>query len=202
MTKEQKQVMEFMKAAGQDCPCRAIMPGESIRILRAKLITEELRELAKAFGLEVNMSDDKAEVYTWGDKPDLIEAADAITDLLVVVIGCAVACGIDIQPCWDEVHRSNMSKFKDGHKREDGKWIKGPSYSPANLKPIIETQQLVGHKVKSSALTVNERSDIQMLIDNLTKDNSCRKETTNPFLYRTTVKDCQIETLRKVLSIL
>lgn len=91
--------------------------------LRTDLIDEELGELEMAF-----------------DARDLIAVYDAINDLLYVVIGTAIATGLEIEPGWQEVHRSNMSKFIDGHRRGDGKWIKGPSYSPANLAPIIEAQ--------------------------------------------------------------
>ena len=123
MKTEQDQVKEFMLKAGQECPEKPMIPGINVHVLRIDLIQEELNELDTALGNE-----------------DIIEVADAITDLLVVVLGTAVACGINIQPCWDEVHRSNMTKFIDGHRREDGKWIKGPSYSPANLEPIIKEQ--------------------------------------------------------------
>jgi len=116
MKTEQQQITDFMIKAGQDCPERPVMPSVVVRELRYNLIREELSELSEAFC-----------------KNDLVEVADAIADLLVVTIGCAVACGIDIQPVWDEVHRSNMSKFIDGYKREDGKWVKGPSYSQQTL---------------------------------------------------------------------
>jgi predicted HAD superfamily Cof-like phosphohydrolase len=72
------------------------------------------------------------------DVADIVEAYDALLDLEVVTTGSAVAFGLDTEPGWQEVHRSNMSKFIDGHRREDGKWVKGPSYSPAKLAPIIE----------------------------------------------------------------
>ena len=124
MKKEQEQVSEFMIKAGQECPEKPILIDSHIFKLRHVLILEELEELRMA-----DFND------------DLVEVADAIGDLLVVVLGTAVAYGIDIDPIFQEIHRSNMSKFIDGHKREDGKWIKGPSYSPANLKPIIEAQQ-------------------------------------------------------------
>lgn len=123
MTKEQQMVREFMQLAGQETPDKPTLPSIPIQRLRAELIREELGELVGAF-----LSD------------DLIEVADAIGDLLYVVHGTAVACGIDMEPIFNEIHRSNMSKFIDGHRREDGKWIKGPSYSPADLKPIIEAQ--------------------------------------------------------------
>ena len=70
----------------------------------------------------------------------ITEAYDASLDLIVFSVGNGVAMGTDLQPGWDEVHASNMSKFIDGHRRADGKWMKGPSYRPARLAPIIEAQ--------------------------------------------------------------
>jgi predicted HAD superfamily Cof-like phosphohydrolase len=56
-----------------------------------------------------------------------------------VVYGTAVSLGIDMEPVFKEVHRSNMSKV-GGYKREDGKWVKPPTYSPASLDIILEAQ--------------------------------------------------------------
>lgn len=131
-----------MLKAGQECPEKPVMPSREVRELRIKLIAEELCELAEAFGLQLFIDNDMGvQVYDSDDVPDLIAAADATTDLRVVVIGTDVAMGVDGEPCWAEVHRSNMSKFIDGHRREDGKWVKGPSYSPADLKGVIEQQR-------------------------------------------------------------
>lgn len=124
------------------------MPSLEVRKLRVKLIAEELCEFAEAMGvlLSIEYAGNVSDLYEVNvtenplGAPDLILGIDATTDLKVVVIGADIAMGIDGEPCWDEVHRSNMSKFIDGHRREDGKWIKGPSYSPANLAPIIEAQ--------------------------------------------------------------
>ena len=138
MKTEQDQVKEFMLKAGQECPEKPVIPSVKLAKLRVELIQEELLELRSAIGLGRRFI---AQDETERIPSDLVEVSDAITDLLVVVLGTAVACGIDIQPCWDEVHRSNMTKFIDGHRREDGKWIKGPSYSPANLEPIVKAQQ-------------------------------------------------------------
>ena len=121
MNEMQRQVLEFMLKAGQDCPAYPTVASREVRALRLDLIQEEFKELAQAT-----------------DEEDVVEIYDAILDLLVVTIGTAIAYGLNIEPGWQEVHRSNMSKFIDGHRREDGKWIKGPSYSPAQLKPIIE----------------------------------------------------------------
>lgn len=127
---EEQQVKEFMMKSGQYCPFRPMIPDKDTRYLRVSLIQEELDELDLALSTH-----------------DLVEAADAIADLLYVVLGTAVACGIKIQPIWDEVHRSNMTKFIDGHKNADGKWVKGPSYTPANLGPIIAEQLLKDYEL-------------------------------------------------------
>lgn len=121
MQKAQRQIKAFMQLAQQATPMKPITPSLRLHDFRTNLIKEEAQEFA--------------------DAKDLVQAADAIGDLLYVTIGTAIAYGIDIDPIFQEIHRSNMSKFIDGRRREDGKWIKGPSYSPAKLKPIIEAQQ-------------------------------------------------------------
>lgn len=126
MTPTQRAITEFMLRAGQECPVRPTLPPLETQGLRVNLIQEELDELQEAFASH-----------------DMAAIADALADLQYVVEGTACACGIDLEPVFWEVHRSNLSKFIDGHRREDGKWIKGPSYSPANLEPIIRKQVLV-----------------------------------------------------------
>jgi predicted HAD superfamily Cof-like phosphohydrolase len=69
----------------------------------------------------------------------LIEISDGLADLLYVVLGTAVEYGIDIEPIFNEVHRSNMTKV-GGHLDKYGKWIKPSTYSPANLKSILRSQ--------------------------------------------------------------
>ena len=132
-----------MLKAEQQCPQKPCMPSKEICHLRVKLMAEELRELADGF------SDYTTAEILYGDDPDdlaeeqrlaMLKVTDGIGDLLYVTLGTAVACGIDIEPFFEEVHRSNMSKFIDGHRRADGKWVKGPSYSPANLEPILDSQ--------------------------------------------------------------
>lgn len=117
-------VREFMLKAGQDCPHEPTTQEESVCQLRVRLIQEELDEYDDAQNQE-----------------DIVLVADAIADLLVVVLGTAVAHGINIEPVFNEVMRSNMTKFIDGHRREDGKWMKGPSYTPADIEPILKAQQ-------------------------------------------------------------
>ena len=70
---------------------------------------------------------------------DLPSIAKEMADLLYVVYGTAVSYGIEMQPVFREVHRSNMSKV-GGYKREDGKWVKPATYSPACIEPILAEQ--------------------------------------------------------------
>jgi hypothetical protein len=100
-----------------------MFPDEDITDLRIELIEEEFDEL-------------KAAVF---DK-NMTEVADALTDLAYVIYGMADIYGIDLDACFREVHRSNMSKLgEDGQpiKRSDGKFLKGPNYSPPDLKTVL-----------------------------------------------------------------
>lgn len=96
--------------------------GENTRLLRTRLIQEEFEELKEAMASD-----------------DLPAIAKEMADLLYVVYGTAVSYGIDIAPVFREVHRSNMSKV-GGYKREDGKWVKPATYSPARIEPILVEQ--------------------------------------------------------------
>jgi predicted HAD superfamily Cof-like phosphohydrolase len=98
------------------------VPPDHIRKLRITLIREEFEEFARA-----------------SDNFDIVEVADALADLLVVVNGAALAWGIALEPIFAEVHRSNMTK-DGGLLREDGKILKGPDFSPPNLEPLLESQ--------------------------------------------------------------
>lgn len=147
MTKQQQQVKEFMVKAGQYCPIEPTIPEAKIRKLRIQLIAEELCELAEALGVYLTIKQySKQGVYIVTAEvmndviPSLKDAADATADLRVVTVGTDIAMGIDGEPIDEEVHRSNMTKFIDGYPDSDGKWCKGPSYSPANIAPLIEAQ--------------------------------------------------------------
>lgn len=131
-------VREFMQAAQQETPLSFIVPPvQNIRKLRAELIFEELKEFCKASGL---YCEGGIIGRSWEAPADIVGVADAIADLLYVVYGAAVAYGINIDPVFGEVHRSNMTKFIDGHRRDDGKWVKGPSYEPARIKEVLDAQ--------------------------------------------------------------
>ncbi len=162
-TIQQKKVSEWMFLFGQHVPLTPSLPKDmQDRIFRIRLIDEELGELANAL---------------YEDGGNLVEAADAIADLLYVVLGTATALGIhNIAEIFEEVHQSNMTKFwtlpeiehlKDNtaeweqkfsiSKREQtlgikfpmsdrcfvvkdvgGKVIKSPSFTPPNIKPLLQ----------------------------------------------------------------
>ena len=115
---------DFMEAFGQEVRDEPRWPDFSTRELRLELIREEVEELN--VGIE---------------GMDIVEIADALTDILYVVYGAGHAFGIDLDECYKEVHRSNMSKLgADGKPiyREDGKILKGPDYFHPNLKDILD----------------------------------------------------------------
>ena len=118
-----EKVKEFMTTFGQEVKNKAEFPNEKIVELRKKLIDEEFNELKDA-----------------NNENDLIEVADALTDILVVTYGAGVAFGIDLDKCFKEVHRSNMSKLSEDGKpiyNEFGKVMKGPNYFKPNLKQFL-----------------------------------------------------------------
>ena len=113
----------FMKTFGQDVKEEPSLSSEKINNLRISLIEEELRELKDAM-----------------KNKDLIEVADALTDLLYVTYGAGHAFGINLDECFNEVQNSNMSKLGiDGKPifNEFGKVLKGPKYFKPNLNKII-----------------------------------------------------------------
>lgn len=130
----QCQVRDFMMAAGQAGPQTPHVPDFHVMQLRYNLMHEELQE----FVLAANRSVIAGHLYSEADV--LEQVADALADLMYVTIGTAVAFGIDIQSVWETVHESNMSKFIDGHRRDDGKWMKGPSWRPPHIREVIAAQ--------------------------------------------------------------
>ncbi len=123
--KHQNMVKDFHKAFNiQINNFPTLNVDQNTPILRCNLIQEELNEFKEAM-----------------KNSNIFEIADALADLLYVVYGAAVTYGIDIEPVFQEVHRSNMTKI-GGHKRKDGKWMKPDTYEPPNLLPIIHKQML------------------------------------------------------------
>lgn len=141
-------VRDFHENARAVINDKPTLPSPEVVRLRLNLITEELHELeAHGFGVVGKTVAPDPDGYMRitnirSCNPDLVKIADAVADLLYVVLGTAVSCGIDIEPVYTEVHRSNMTKFIDGGFRDDGKYVKGPSYQKADIKRLIEEQSL------------------------------------------------------------
>ena len=123
MTNIQK-VKTFMETFGQEVKNKASFSSAKINQLRLDLINEELQELKEAI-----------------ENKDILEVADALTDILYVTYGAGHAFGIDLDKCFQEVQNSNMSKLDKNGKpifNEAGKVMKGPNYFKPNLRQFIE----------------------------------------------------------------
>ena len=123
MTNFQK-VKNFMETFGQEVKSRPSFGSDKINMLRYNLIKEELDEFKQAL-----------------DNNDILEAADALTDILYVTYGAGHAFGIDLDACFDEVQNSNMSKLGlDGKPifNDQGKVMKGPNYFKPDLSKHIK----------------------------------------------------------------
>ena len=113
----------FMKTFGQEVKTKPSLSSDKINKLRIDLIKEELEELTEAM-----------------QKKDLLEVADALTDILYVTYGAGHAFGINLDKCFDEVQNSNMSKLGEGGKpiyNESGKVMKGPNYFKPDFLKIL-----------------------------------------------------------------
>ena len=118
MNEAQRQVMEFHGAFELGAP-GYLDEGNFPAELRIRLIEEEASEFAEA-----------------ARAGDVIGTIDALCDLLYVTYGAAVSLGIDIEPFFEEVHRSNMAK-RGGSRRADGKWLKPAGWQPPALERIL-----------------------------------------------------------------
>ena len=113
----------FMKTFGQEVKNQPAFSSEKINNLRYDLIKEELAELKDAM-----------------EKRDLLEVADALTDILYVTYGAGHAFGIDLDKCFEEVQNSNMSKLDENGKpiyNKSGKVMKGPNYFKPDLSKFV-----------------------------------------------------------------
>ena len=116
-------VKTFMKTFGQEVKIKPSFSTDKINELRYELIREELEELKVAM-----------------ENKDLLEVADALTDILYVAYGAGHAFGIDLDKCFEEVQSSNMSKLGEDGKpiyNESGKVMKGPKYFKPNLTKFV-----------------------------------------------------------------
>ena len=113
----------FMKTFGQEVKDKPSFSTDKINKLRIDLIKEELEELTDAM-----------------NNKDILEVADALTDILYVTYGAGHAFGINLDKCFEEVQNSNMSKLDDNGKpiyNEQGKVMKGPNYFKPDLSKYI-----------------------------------------------------------------
>ena len=113
----------FMRTFGQEVKNKPSLSTDKINQLRINLVNEEFQEFKEAI-----------------DKKDLKEVADALTDILYVVYGAGHAFGINLDKCFDEVQRSNMSKLGEDGKpiyNESGKVMKGPNYFKPDLSKFV-----------------------------------------------------------------
>ena len=113
----------FMKTFGQEVKSKHSFSSDKINKLRIDLIKEELDELQEAM-----------------KNNDLLEVADALTDILYVTYGAGHAFGIDLDKCFEEVQNSNMSKLDENGKpiyNESGKVMKGPNYFKPDLSKFV-----------------------------------------------------------------
>ena len=118
-----KKVKTFMKTFGQEVKSKPSFSTDKINSLRHDLIKEELEELKEAM-----------------ENKDLLEVADALTDILYVTYGAGHAFGIDLDKCFEEVQSSNMSKLGEDGKpiyNESGKVMKGPKYFKPDLTKFV-----------------------------------------------------------------
>ena len=113
----------FMKTFGQEVKTKPSFSSNKINKLRIDLIKEELDELKEAM-----------------NNNDLLEVADALTDILYVTYGAGHAFGINLDKCFDEVQNSNMSKLNENGEpiyNESGKVMKGPNYFKPDLSKFV-----------------------------------------------------------------
>ena len=123
MTNFQK-VKKFMETFGQEVKSTPSFSSDKINMLRYNLIREELDEFKQAL-----------------DNNDLLEVADALTDILYVTYGAGHAFGINLDACFEEVQNSNMSKLGNDGKpiySDQGKVMKGPNYFKPDLSKFIK----------------------------------------------------------------
>ena len=116
-------VKKFMQKFKQEVKLKPSFPDDNIIKLRINLIKEELLELEEAL-----------------NEKNIEETADALTDILYVTYGAGHAFGIDLDKCFDEVQKSNMSKldkFGNPIYNDQGKVMKGPLYFKPNFKKIL-----------------------------------------------------------------
>ncbi|GEL75190.1 hypothetical protein [Myxococcus virescens] len=142
----QDKVRQFHEATGQPAPDAPTMPDAATRVLRVRLMVEEVLEYAKASGVRViataNVLESGRDVRVSQhprQEPDLVAMAHENTDVLYVALGNAVAMGVPAQACFDEVAGANLRKAPGGKvtRREDGKVVKPEGWVPADVGAVL-----------------------------------------------------------------
>jgi predicted HAD superfamily Cof-like phosphohydrolase len=150
MNKLLSDVVKFHKTYKQPVIDEPAVPPQARQKLRIELIEEETKELKAAF-----------------EAGDIVAVADALADLLYVVNGAVVECGLKdyIDDCHNEVQASNMSKLDSNGKpifREDGKVLKGPNFFEPNLKAIVLDSKYSTFEKLSIGQTFRYQGDLYM----------------------------------------
>ena len=134
-----EKIVEFHDAVGAPVPGQPVVPSMDILELRHKLLQEEFEEVTEAWEaltavLQANSPIQPADVTEW---------VHELADLLYVTYGAILACGVDPDPIFAEVHRANLSKA-GGPRRADGKILKPPGWQPADVRSVIKRQMSGG----------------------------------------------------------
>lgn len=163
LTPHERRVKEMMMAFGQATPDRPTIPDLKTRLLRVRLLLEEVFEFAEASAVSVTFTakatpetraaieQGKAdynvefEGMSFADnpnrKPDLVAMLDGLSDISVVNVGAFVACGVRMSPCLEAVDANNLAKVARGREDPDtGKFIKPPDHQPPNLELTLALQ--------------------------------------------------------------
>ena len=145
MHKAEQQIRELMTAFEQDRPLTPVLPDYNVRGLRQNMLAEEYQEYVEA-----------------ENDHDIVEIADALADMMVIIIGTALAYGIPIAKVWEEVHRSNMSKVDPDTgsiiKRADGKVLKPDTWSPPDVIGVLSAAGY--HPVDVMLETINNSTQV------------------------------------------
>ena len=134
MLKTQENVRQFLTAVGLDCPKKFQM--ENLKTLPFARMKAIVMEEAEEFRVGMDLLEKAVQS---GEDPtsQLVEVLDAVCDIIVVALNTPILLGVDLEPFFDEVQRSNMTKV-GGPKREDGKALKPLTFSPPDLVSLVE----------------------------------------------------------------
>lgn len=130
----QADIIEFHQRFGHPVGKAPLQPSSKVCLLRENLIMEEFGELLRALGYDRPIFMSKVS-HAW----DLPELADAVGDLIVVLLGTTIAAGVNMHPVWEAIHLSNMAKVGGGE-REDGKVLKPAGWIPPDIEGLLEEQ--------------------------------------------------------------